>query len=83
MEEDDGAERIRRFLANGYHVSKSDITQILNQMAQTLERKIERSNGLAERPLLCEVRFSKEIKIIAELQALSKRVSILMLMITK
>lgn len=69
MEEDDGVERIRRFLkANGYHVAKRDITQILNQMAQTLERKIEKSNGFAERPLLCEViRFSKEIKIIAEL----------------
>jgi len=69
MEEDDGAERIRRFLnANGYHVAKSDITQILNQMAQTLERQIEQSNGFVERPLLCEViRFSKEIKIIAEL----------------
>ena len=68
MEEDDGVERIRRFLkANGYHVAKSDITQILNQMAQTLERKIEKSNSFAERPLLCEViRFSKEIKIIAE-----------------
>ena len=69
MEEDDGVERIRRFLnANGYHVSKSDITQLLNQMAQTLERKIEKNNSLAERPLLCEViRFPKEIKIIAEL----------------
>jgi HSP20 family molecular chaperone IbpA len=69
MEEADGAERIRRFLkANGYHVAKSDITQILNQMAQTLERQIEQSNGFVERPLLCEViRFSKEIKIIAEL----------------
>ena len=69
MEEDDGVERIRRFLkANGYHVAKSDITQLLNQMVQTLERKIEKSNGFAERPLLCEViRFSKEIKIIAEL----------------
>ena len=69
MEEDDGVERIRRFLeANGYHVAKSDITQILNQLAQTLERKIEKINGFAERPLLCEViRFSKEIKIIAEL----------------
>ena len=69
MEKDDGAERIRRFLkANGYHVAKSDITQILNQMAQTLERQIEQSNGFVERPLLCEViRFSKEIKIIAEL----------------
>ena len=69
MEEDDDVERIRRFLkANGYHVAKSDITQILNQMVQTLERKIEKSNGFAERPLLCEViRFSKEIKIIAEL----------------
>ena len=69
MEEDDGVERIRRFLkANGYHVAKRDITQILNQMAQTLERQIEQSNGFVERPLLCEViRFSKEIKIIAEL----------------
>ncbi|HXV87512.1 MAG TPA: Hsp20/alpha crystallin family protein [Nitrososphaeraceae archaeon] len=69
MEEDDGVERIRRFLkANGYHIAKSDITQILNQLAQQLERKIEKSNGLAERSLLCEViRFSKEIKIIAEL----------------
>jgi len=69
MEQDDGVERIRRFLkANGYHVAKSDITQILNQMAQRLERQIERSNGFVERPLLCEViRFSKEIKIIAEL----------------
>ncbi len=69
MEEADGAERIRRFLkANGYHVAKSEITQILNQMAQTLERQIEQSNGFVERPLLCElIRFSKEIKIIAEL----------------
>jgi HSP20 family molecular chaperone IbpA len=69
MEEDDGVERIRRFLkANGYHVTKRDITQILNHMAQTLERRIEQNNGFVERPLLCEViRFSKEIKIIAEL----------------
>lgn len=69
MEDDDGAERITRFLkANGYHIAKSDITQILNQMAQTLERQIEKSNNFEERPLLCEViRFSKEIKIIAEL----------------
>lgn len=69
MEEADGAERIRRFLkANGYHVAKSEITQILNQMAQTLERQIEQSNGFVERPLLCDlIRFSKEIKIIAEL----------------
>ena len=69
MEEDDGIEKIRKFLiANGYHVAKSDITQILNQMAQILERKIEKSNGIAERPLLCDViRFPKEIKIIAEL----------------
>ena len=69
MEQDDGVERIRRFLkANGYHVTKSDITEILNQMAQTLERRIEQNNGFVERPLLCEViRFSKEIKIIAEL----------------
>ena len=69
MEQDDGVERIRRFLkANGYHVTKSDITEILNQMAQTLERRIEQNNGFVERPLLCEViRFSQEIKIIAEL----------------
>lgn len=69
MEDDDGAERITRFLkANGYHIAKSDITQILNQMAQTLERQIEKSNNFEVRPLLCEViRFSKEIKIIAEL----------------
>ena len=69
MEDDDGAERITRFLkANGYHIAKSDITQILNQMAQTLERQIEKSNDFEKRPLLCEViRFSKEIKIIAEL----------------
>lgn len=69
MEDDDGAERITRFLkANGYHIAKSDITQILNQMAQTLERQIEKSNNFEERPLLCEViRFSKEIKIIADL----------------
>ena len=60
MEDDDGAERITRFLkANGYHIAKSDITQILNQMAQTLERQIEKSNNFEERPLLCEViRFS-------------------------
>jgi HSP20 family molecular chaperone IbpA len=69
MVEDDGVERIRRFLkANGYHVAKRDITQILNQMAQRLERQIEKSNGFVERPLLCEViRFAKEIKVIAEL----------------
>jgi HSP20 family molecular chaperone IbpA len=69
MVEDDGVERIRRFLkANGYHVAKRDITQILNQMAQRLERQIEKSNGFVERPLLCEViRFTKEIKVIAEL----------------
>ena len=69
MEQDDGVERIRRFLkANGYHVTKSDITEILNQMAQTLERRIEQNNGFVERPLLCEViRFSKEIKVITEL----------------
>ena len=69
MEDDDGAERITRFLkANGYHVAKSDIAQLLNQMAQTLERQIEKSNDFEKRPLLCEViRFSKEIKIIADL----------------
>jgi HSP20 family molecular chaperone IbpA len=69
MVEDDGVERIRRFLkANGHHVAKRDITQILNQMAQRLERQIEKSNGFVERPLLCEViRFAKEIKVIAEL----------------
>ncbi len=69
MEEEDAAERISRFLkANGYLVRKSDITQILNQMAQALESQIEQSNGLVQRPLICEViRFSKEIKIIAEL----------------
>jgi HSP20 family molecular chaperone IbpA len=69
MKDDDASERITRFLkANGYVVRKSDITQILNQMAQALERQIdEQSNGLVERPLLCEViRFSNEIKIIAE-----------------
>lgn len=70
MKDDDASEKIRRFLkANGYVVRKRDITQILNQMAQALERQIdEQSNGLVERPLLCEViRFSNEIKIIAEL----------------
>lgn len=70
MKDDDASEKIRRFLkANGYVVRKRDITQILNQMAQALERQIdEQSNGLIERPLLCEViRFSNEIKIIAEL----------------
>jgi HSP20 family molecular chaperone IbpA len=69
MEDDDAPEKIRRFLKeNGYVVSKRDITQILNQMAQALERQIEQSSGLAERPLLCEVlRFPNEIKIIAEL----------------
>lgn len=68
MKDDDAAERIKRFLyANGYHVRKSDITEILNQMAQALERQIEQSNRLVKRPLLCEViRFSKEIKVIAE-----------------
>lgn len=70
MKDDDASEKIRRFLkANGYVARKRDITQILNQMAQALERQIdEQSNGLVERPLLCEViRFSNEIKIIAEL----------------
>jgi HSP20 family molecular chaperone IbpA len=69
MEDEDAAERIQRFLkANGYPVRKSDITQILNQMTQALERQIEQSNGFGERPLLCEViRFSKEIKVITEL----------------
>jgi HSP20 family molecular chaperone IbpA len=68
MKDNDAPEKIRRFLkANGYVASKRDITQILNQMAQALERQIEQSNGLVERPLLCEViRFSNEIKIIAE-----------------
>jgi HSP20 family molecular chaperone IbpA len=69
MEDDNASEKIRRFLkANGYVISKRDITQILNQMAQALERQIEQSSGLVERPLLCEViRFPSEIKIIAEL----------------
>jgi HSP20 family molecular chaperone IbpA len=69
MEEDDAPEKIRRFLReNGYVVSKRDITQILNQMDQALERQIEQSSGLIERPLFCEViRFPDEIKIIAEL----------------
>lgn len=69
MEDEDAAERIKRFLkANGYAVRKSDITQILNQMTQALARQIDQSNGFGERPLLCEViRFSKEIKVITEL----------------
>jgi HSP20 family molecular chaperone IbpA len=69
MKDHDAPEKIRRFLkANGYVVSKRDINQILNQMAQAVERQIEQSSGLVERPLLCEViRFPKEIKIIAEL----------------
>lgn len=69
MKDHDAPEKIRRFLkANGYVVSKRDITQILNQMAQALERQIEQSSGHVERPLLCEViRFPSEIKIIAEL----------------
>ena len=69
MEDDDAPEKIRRFFKeNGYVVSKRDITQILNQMAQALERQIDQSSGLVERPLLCEViRFPNEIKIIAEL----------------
>ena len=69
MEDEDAAERIKRFLkANGYGVRKSDIAQILNQMTQALERQIEQSNGFGERPLVCEViRFSKEIKVITEL----------------
>lgn len=74
MEDDYASERIRRFLkANGYLVRKSDITQILDQLAQALERKIEQSNDLVERPLLCEViRFSNEIKVIADFQELLK-----------
>src|SRR5918995_236583 len=69
MKDDDASERITRFLkANGYVVRKNDITQILNQMSQALERQIEQDNGIVERPLLCEViRFVNEIKIIAEL----------------
>ena len=69
MKDDDAPEKIRRFLkANGYVISKRDITQILNQMAQALERQIEQSSGLVEIPLLCEaIRFPNEIKIIAEL----------------
>lgn len=69
MKDDDAPEKIRRFLkANGYVVSKRDISQILSQLAQVLERQIEQSSGLVERPLLCEViTFPYEIKIIAEL----------------
>lgn len=69
MKDEDAPEKIRRFLkANGYVVSKRDIAQILNQMAQALEKQIEQSSGLVERPFLCEViRFPNEIKIIAEL----------------
>jgi hypothetical protein len=69
MKGDNAPEKIRRFLkANGYVISKRNITQILNQMAQKLERQIEQSSGLVERPLLCGViRFPNEIKIIAEL----------------
>jgi HSP20 family protein len=69
MEDDDASEKIMRFLkTNGYVISKRDITQILNQMAQALERQIEQSSALVERPLLCEViRFPNEIKIITEL----------------
>lgn len=75
MKDDGAPEKIRRFLkANGYVISKSDITQILNQMAQELERQIEQSSGLVERPLLCEViRFPNEIKIIAELPGAFER----------
>ena len=51
MKDEDAPEKIRRFLkANGYVVSKRDITQILNQMAQALEKQIEQSSGLVERP---------------------------------
>jgi HSP20 family molecular chaperone IbpA len=69
MKDDDASEKIRRFLkANGYVISKRDISQILNQMVQALERQIEQSSGFVERPFLCEViRFPNEIKIIAEL----------------
>lgn len=69
MKDDEAPEKIRRFLkANGYVVSKRAITQILNQMAQELERQINQSSGYVERPLLCEViRFHNEIKIISEL----------------
>src|SRR5437867_5284191 len=79
MEDEDAAERIKRFLkANGYPVRKSDITQILNQMTQALERQIQQSNCFGERLLLCEViRFSKEIKVITELPGLLKNISIL------
>lgn len=75
MKDDGAPEKIRRFLkANGYVISKSDITQILNQMAQELERQIEQSSGLVERPLLCEViRFPNETKIIAELPGAFER----------
>jgi HSP20 family molecular chaperone IbpA len=69
MKDDETPEKIRRFLKeNGYVVSKRAITQILNQMAQELERQINQSSGLVERPLLCEViRFRNQIKIISEL----------------
>lgn len=69
MKDDDAPKKIRRFLkANGYVASKKDINQILNQMAQALERQLEQSSGHVERPFLCEViRFPNDIKIIAEL----------------
>lgn len=62
-------ERIKNFLnTNGYLVQKSDVTWILNQVAEVLDRQIEEVSGIVERQLICEViTTANEVKVITEL----------------
>jgi HSP20 family molecular chaperone IbpA len=62
-------ERIKNFLnTNRYLVQKSDVTWILNQVAEVLDRQIEEVSGIVERQLICEViTTANEVKVITEL----------------
>lgn len=62
-------ERIKNFLnTNRYLVQKSDVTWILNQVAEVLDRQIEEVSGIVERQLICElITTANEVKVITEL----------------
>ena len=68
------AEKIIRILkANGYFVSKRDVLWIINSMTEELERRVNKSNSIVERKVICEViTTAKEIKVITELPDVSE-----------
>lgn len=68
------AEKIIRILkANGYFVSKRDVLWIINSMTEELERRVNKSNSILERKVICEViTTAKEIKVITELPDVSE-----------